>query len=73
MADIKSDGSPNRIAADLQIRQLEVDIHGLEHQVLNYLLQIERWRHEIAKHDHAIDATNEQIREVKERIAELQE
>ncbi len=71
MADRLSDGSPNQIAAALQIRQLEVDRHGLEHSVMRYRLEIMRWEDNIAKHKESIVATESRMAELDNEITEL--
>lgn len=72
MADLRSDGTPNVAARELRLKELRVDLHGLEHQVLRYELEIARWRDNIAKHEESIARTRERIQELSTmEVAEL--
>lgn len=71
MADLRSDGTPNEAQRDLRIKELRVDLHGLEHQVMRYELEVDRWRENISKHKDSIEATKARMAELAEEIKEL--
>jgi septal ring factor EnvC (AmiA/AmiB activator) len=73
MSDQLANGRPNEVAAALQARQLEVDRHGLEHSVMKYELEIERWKDNITKHTDTIKVTQARIAELDQQIARLKE
>lgn len=73
MADLRSDGTPNEKQRELRIKELRVDLHGLEHQAMRYDLEISRWRENIAKHEESIQGTHERMAALAAEIKEIEE
>ena len=72
MPDLSSDGRPQQLARDIQIRGLQVDLHGLEHTIVRAELEMMRRKYDISQSEQAIVAATKRITELHEEIEELE-